>query len=323
MKGVLLMTLATYVIAVVAACVGAFIAVMVMRGQGASVDRQVLDRLQRLAAIFENTGGRGRAGEIALQNLLEANGMSQHCDFELQVQLPGGRPDVVLSLPGRGRLCIDAKFPLDDFQRAVSAATDKERRSALEAHGEAVSSHVTELAKRDYPSKLPDAMDFVVCYVPSDELVAAAYEARPALFRESIRKRVLITGPAALMSILWGVAYGLQQDARFRHAQQVGQSVAELHRTLGELVEPLQKLRGSMGTAVRNYNGFLTCLEGAVLPNIRELEELGIFTTGTQLPKITPITTSIRPVAAESYTPVNSSWEDQTAAQTDTASPSD
>lgn len=41
---------------------------------------------------------------------------------------------------------------------------------------------VGQLAKRDYPSKMLDAMEFVVCYLPGEELVATAYEARPTLF---------------------------------------------------------------------------------------------------------------------------------------------
>lgn len=43
--------------------------------------------------------------------------MDQHRDFELQAGAEdGGRPDVVLTLSGRGKLVIDAKFPLDEFR---------------------------------------------------------------------------------------------------------------------------------------------------------------------------------------------------------------
>lgn len=183
--------------------IGAVIVLMATRGQ--SVNRQILDRVQRIDAVFANSAQRGRTGEIVLNNRLEASGMARYRDFELQSVLPGGgRPDVVLNLPGRGRLVIDSKFPLDDFQRATSAITEKDRRKAMAAYGRAVASHVAALAKRDYPSELPDAMEFVVCYLPGEELVAAAYEARPALFYDAARDGVLIAGPATLLSILWG-----------------------------------------------------------------------------------------------------------------------
>jgi RmuC family len=46
-------------------------------------------------------------------------------------------------------------------------------------------------------------MNFLVCYVPSEELLAAAYEARPTLFYDAARDGVRLAGPATLLSILW------------------------------------------------------------------------------------------------------------------------
>src|SRR5712671_168942 len=146
---------------------GAFVVWLVTRGQAqgspavlqsqgeikARLD-DALTQVQRIGAIFANAAQRGRAGELVLENLLEATGMDRHRDFELQVAADGARPDVVLNLPGRGRLVIDAKFPLDDFQRAAAASTGQERRTALAAYARAVAKHVGDLARRDYPSKV-------------------------------------------------------------------------------------------------------------------------------------------------------------------------
>lgn len=301
--------------------IGAGIVLFSTRGH--KVNRQILDRVQRIDAVFANTAQRGRAGEIVLEKLLEASGMARHRDFDVQVVLPGGgRPDVVLNLPGRGHLFIDAKFPLEDFQRAASAASEKERRRALAAYGKAVASHVAKLAKRDYPAQLPDAMEFLVCYLPGDELVTAAYEARPSLFYEAANDGVVIAGPATLLSILWGVAHGLQQDARARHGREIGQSAVELHRRLGAVIPDLRKLGGSLGLAVTGYNGFLASLESKVLPQVRRLEDLGIYPPGTELPEVMPLDAPIRPVAAESYSPIGDSGADQeVAAKPDTAVP--
>jgi hypothetical protein len=55
-------------------------------------------QVQGLAAIFANAQQRGRAGEIVLENLLEATGMAKHRDYEVQASADGSRPDVVLNL---------------------------------------------------------------------------------------------------------------------------------------------------------------------------------------------------------------------------------
>ncbi len=288
---------------------GAFVVWLVTRGQAqpgpavlqsqgeikARLD-DTLAQVQRLSAIFANAAQRGRAGELVLENLLEATGMDRHRDFELQVVVDGARPDVVLHLPGRGRLVIDAKFPLDDFQRAAAAAGQDERRRALAAHGRAVAGHVSALAKRDYPAKIEGAIDFTVCFVPAEDLLAAAYREQPGLFYDAVGKRVLIATPATLMALLWGVAYGWQQDARARQAQQVGEIAAELHQRFGIVMGHLQKTGRAVSTAVTSYNALVGSLESRVLPQLRKLEELGILAHGTQLPQAQTIEAQTRPV---------------------------
>jgi DNA recombination protein RmuC len=260
----------------------------VMQSQGEIKARldEALAQVQHLGAIFANAGQRGRAGELVLENLLEATGMDQHRDFELQVGVDGSRPDVVVTLAGRGKLIIDAKFPLDDFQRAAAAEAEDERRRALAAHAKAVAGHVSVLAKRDYPSKIKDAINFTVCFVPADDLLSAANKERPELFYEALRQRILIATPTTLVALMWGVAYGWQQDARVRQAQQIGDIVAELYERFGILMQHLHKTGRSLNTAVKMYNALAGSLENRVLPQMRRLEELGVLVPGAHLPEV-------------------------------------
>jgi DNA recombination protein RmuC len=289
---------------VIGVFVGASVVWLVTRGQGpgnpavmqsqgeikARLD-EALAQVQHLGAIFANAGQRGRAGEMVLENLLEATGMDRHRDFELQVSVDGSRPDVVVTLAGRGKLVIDAKFPLDEFQRAAAAEAEGERRRALAAHAKAVAGHVSVLAKRDYPAKIKGAINFTVCFVPADDLLSAASKERPELFYEALRQRILIATPTTLVALLWGVAYGWQQDARVRQAQQIGDIAAELHERFGILMQHLHKTGRSLNTAVKTYNALAGSLESKVLPQLRQLEDLGILVPGARLPDVQPIDT--------------------------------
>jgi len=73
---------------------GALVVWLVTRGQGNPAVLQsqgeikarldvTLTQVQRLGAIFANAAQRGRAGELVLENLLEATGMDRHRDFEV------------------------------------------------------------------------------------------------------------------------------------------------------------------------------------------------------------------------------------------------
>ncbi len=225
--------------------------------------------------------------------------MDQHRDFELQAGVDdGSRPDVLLTLAVRGKLVIDAKFPLDEFQRAAAAQAEQERRRALAAHAKAVAGHVSVLAKWDYPSKIKDA---IMCFVPAEDLLSAAYEQRPELFYDAMRQRVLIATPTTLMALLWGLAYGWQQDARVQHAQHVSEAGALLHWRLGTLVGHLDHLGSALTRAVSTYNELLGSLEGRVLPQARKFEDLGILASGDRLPEIQAIDAHTRAVSAGRY----------------------
>ena len=273
----------------------------VMQSQGEIKARldEALVQVQRLGVIFANAGQRGRAGELVLENILEATGMDRHRDFELQVGVEdGSRPDVVVTLAGRGKLVIDAKFPLDEFQRAAAAQAEQERRRALAAHARAVAGHVSVLAKRDYPSKIKGAINFTVCFVPAEDLLAAACTERPGLFYDAMRQRVLIATPTTLVALLWGVAYGWQQDARVRQAQQVGDIAADLHQQFGTLMQHLHKTGRALNTAVNAYNALVGSLDSKILPQMRKLEDLGILVPGTHLPEAQAVQVQTRPVPA-------------------------
>jgi len=85
------------------------------------------------------------------------------------------------------------------------------------------------------------------------------------VFYEAVRDRVVIATPGTLMALLWGVAYGWQQDARVQQAQQIGDAGVELHRRLGTMVRHLDKLGVALTRAIKTYNDLLGSLEGSVL----------------------------------------------------------
>jgi len=95
---------------------------------------------------------------------------------------------------------------------------------------------------------------------------------------------------------LWGVAFGWQQDARFRQAQQIGDTAAELHHRFGVMLQHLHKTGRSLNTAIKTYNDLVGSLESRILPQLRKLEDLGILAPGIHLPDPQTIEAQTRPV---------------------------
>lgn len=91
------------------------------------------------------------------------------------------------------------------------------------------------------------------------------------------------------------MAYGWQQDARFRQAQQIGDAAAELHQRFGTVMAHLHKTGRALNTAVSAYNALAGSLDSKVLPQLRKLEDLGILVPGARLPDGAAIPAQTRP----------------------------
>ncbi len=78
--------------------------------------------------VLKSNQARGRWGEETLRRVVEAAGMSAHCDFSEQTQAGENKPDLIVRLPGDRFIIVDAKVPDFDFLNALDTADAGEAR---------------------------------------------------------------------------------------------------------------------------------------------------------------------------------------------------
>src|SRR5205807_1164857 len=101
----------------------------------------------------KSSQARGRWGEETLRRVIEAAGMSSHCDFVEQIKEGDKKPDMLIRLPGHRVIIIDAKTPDLDFLIALDTADLEKRTSSLQDHARKLKNTIQDLANRDYPSQ--------------------------------------------------------------------------------------------------------------------------------------------------------------------------
>jgi len=90
----------------------------------------------QLRRVLSSNQARGRWGEETLRRVVEAAGLSAHCDFSEQIQSGDSKPDLIVHLPGERVIIVDAKVPDLDFLQAVDSADTAKRAEALAARSE-------------------------------------------------------------------------------------------------------------------------------------------------------------------------------------------
>lgn len=262
---------------------------------------------ESLAGALRSTTARGVWGEAQLRRVVESAGLVRHVDFDTQAVLSGddvsGRPDMVVRLPGEKSIAIDAKAPLDAFLDAAaipdsaSGEDARRRRELLKQHVKAVRGHVDALARKAYWAGLPSSPEFVVCFLPSESILAVALDEDPTLLEYAFSKRVALASPVNLWAVLKTVAYAWTQQEVSDEARTLFALGNQLYERLGTLAQHADGLRRAIERTVDSYNKFAGSLESRVLVTARQfpgIDETKLAAT----PEPRPLHASTRRMAA-------------------------
>lgn len=213
--------------------------------------------------VLTNVKTRGTWGEVQLENLLDQIFIKDH--YEKQVMLsPTSRDsvDFAIKLPDKGSshgfiyLPIDAKFPLEDYQRLV-AAQDKVDIPAIEAATKAMVARIKLEAKsiRQKYIQPPKTTDFAVLYVPIESLYAEILR-QPGLFEHLQQTyRVMVAGPTTIAAILSSYQLGFRTLAIAEQTSQVWELLTTIKTEFGTFGDLLEKTRDKMVQATNTIDG--------------------------------------------------------------------
>jgi DNA recombination protein RmuC len=233
---------------------------------------------KRLREILRAPQVRGRWGEIALRKTAELAGMTRHCDFVEQevVHTEGGRlrPDMIVRLPAKREIVVDAKVALNGYLEALEASGPEQREAALARHAQQVRMHVKRLASKEYWSQFPQAPDFVVLFIPGEAFFAAAVERDPDLLQDALASQVLVATPTTFIGLLLTAAYGWRQEQVAENAQRISDLGRQVHERLTILIEHFAGVGKALEKSVEAYNKAVGSLETRVLPAARRFTEL-------------------------------------------------
>ena len=239
---------------------------------------------ESLASALRNNATRGVWGETQLRNVVQAAGLIERVDFDVQHSISSdagaGRPDMVIHLPGGKNIAVDAKVPftayLEASQIAVTATGEEgaRREALIKQHVKVLRSHIDTLASKAYWAGLDASPELVIAFIPSESLVSSAMEADPSIMDYAFNKRVALASPVTLWSVLKTVAFSWQQDVLTDQAKTLFDLSKELYSRLSTLSEHADKLRRSIDATVNSYNQFANSLETRVLVTARKLNAL-------------------------------------------------
>jgi DNA recombination protein RmuC len=247
-------------------------------------------------SVLKSSQHRGKWGEQTLRNVVEAAGLSPHCDFSEQVSQDDARPDLIVKLPGNRCIIIDSKVP--EFDVAIADQTAPNRRELVAAHAAKLRKTLRDLAAKNYPTTMQKQgvtpFDKVVLFLPAESLLSTALEGDNELILAAAREGILIATPATLMGFLGAISLAWQQHTQAENAGRIADEATELFDRLVKFSEHFTKVRKGLLAASEGLDAAIGSYESRIRPQGERVRELGGAASRAALTEILPVNATIR-----------------------------
>lgn len=233
----------------------------------------------RLANALASPAIRGSWGENSLRRCIELAGMSELCDFDAQETFLSDegrrlRPDVVVHLPNKRIIAIDAKVPLTDYSVAANETDEVRKIESLKAHARTLRRHIESLSRRDYQSSIGDSLDFTVMFLPGEHFLSAALVTDPMLFEYAVEKKIYLASPTVLLPLLRAVAAGWKAERTEENAKKMHEAGVELFNRFVKVMDLITDIGSALAKTVEQYNKAIRSIDTRLWPKGQELQRM-------------------------------------------------
>jgi DNA recombination protein RmuC len=207
-----------------------------------------------LNKIFKNVKTRGTWGEVSLESLLSQ--ILTEDQYGKQVKVKRGedtRVDFAIKLPGTGDgtvyLPIDAKFPIEDYERLVDASVEGDS-AVVETFAKALGDAVIKQARsiRDKYINPPATTDFAVMYLPVEGLYAEVVRRTELLSKLQNECKVVVAGPTTLSALLNSLRMGFRSVAIEKKSKEISKLLVQFQKDFETFSKYLERLKDNVGT---------------------------------------------------------------------------
>ena len=206
-----------------------------------------------LQEILGDKRSRGAFGEVQLEALVRNSLPPDAYAFQHTLK-SGARADCVLILPApTGRVCVDAKFPLENYSRMFDdTLAPAERDAARRQFKLDVKKHVDDIAAKYIVAG--ETSDGAVLFLPAEAVFAEIHAYHPDLVEHAQKQRVWLTSPTTLMAVLNTARAVIRDSETRRMAHVIKDELTKLAKDFARFDERMKKLASHIEQASKDVN---------------------------------------------------------------------
>ncbi len=236
----------------------------------------------KLHEMLASSKRRGAWGERMAEDVLRLAGLQEGINYTKQssADAESGIPDFTFFLPNDLKANMDVKFPLDAYRGYLDADSDAARDEQLKALVTAVRGHIREVARRGYIDPSIPTVNYVLVFIPSEQIYGLVLEVQPDLIDEALKQQVVLCSPLTLYAMLAVIRQAAERANLMKGADEALALVAEFQKQWDRYKDSMEQMGKRIDDVKKEYDN-LTSTRTRMLE--RPLAKIEDLRTSTEL----------------------------------------
>ncbi|HUT72096.1 MAG TPA: DNA recombination protein RmuC [Desulfatiglandales bacterium] len=229
-----------------------------------------------LREALASTKARGQWGERMAEDVLRLAGFIEDVNYVKQKSIDEGRsrPDFTFLLPRDLKLNMDVKFPLDNYVRFLETDRDTEKARFRNDFLRDVKNRVKEVTSREYINPEQNTVDYVLLFIPNEQIYSFIHEQDSTILDEGIKNRVIFCSPITLFAVLAVIRQAVDNFALEKTSNEILSLFGSFKNQWNEFLKKLDLLGKRIADAQKEYEALTTTRRRQLERPLNKIDDL-------------------------------------------------
>jgi DNA recombination protein RmuC len=230
----------------------------------------------QLRSALASTKARGQWGERMAEDVLRLAGFVEGINYRKQkaLETTGTRPDYTFFLPQDLIVNMDVKFPLDNYVRYLEAEGKSDKEKYKSRFLRDVKGRVKEVKTRDYINPEENTVDYVIVFIPNEQVYAFINENDSSVLDEALKLKVILCSPITLYAILAVIRQAVDNFNLEKTATRMLALFGTFNKQWTAFRKSLEKMGKKIDEAQNEFNALNSTRRKQLERPLRQIEDL-------------------------------------------------
>jgi DNA recombination protein RmuC len=238
--------------------------------------RKLQETAGHLKTALASTKVRGQWGERMAEDVLRLAGFIEGINYIKQktLETASTRPDYTFLLPQELKVNMDVKFPLDNYLRYFETEAESDKETYKSQFIKDVKNRIKEVTSRDYINPEENTVDYVIVFIPNEQVYAFINENDSSLMDDALRNKVILCSPITLYAILAVIRQAVDNFNLEKTAAQIMSLLGAFHKQWNNFVNSMERMGKRIEDTQKEYYTLTSTRRNQLERSLRKIEDL-------------------------------------------------